>query len=83
MRRVVIGATVVAAAAALAGSASASPPPSASCVAILTSYEATQLPAASVGAEVSGLAGPGFGQVVSALAASHLGTLDDCAAIAP
>ena len=78
-----IGATVVAAAAALAGSAGASPPPPASCVAILTRYEATQLPAGSVGTEVSGLAGPGCGRVVTGLARSHLGTLDECAAIAP
>jgi hypothetical protein len=84
MRRAVVGVAIGAVAAAvLSGSAVASPPQSASCVATLTSYEATQLPAGSVGAENSSLAGPGFGQVASGLAQSHLGTLGDCAAIAP
>lgn len=83
MKRIAIGATVVAAAAMLSSSAVASPSSSASCAAILTSFEATQLPPGSVGAEQSSLAGAGFGQVVSGVAQSHLGTLEDCAAIAP
>jgi len=83
MKRLVAAATALAAAAVLSGSALGSPPPSASCVAILTSYEATQLSPGSVGAENSGLAGPGFGQIASGLAQSHLGTLEDCATIAP
>lgn len=83
MKRLAVGAIVVGVAAVLSGSAGASPPPAASCAAILTSFEATQLPPGFVGAEVSGLAGPGFGQVITNLARSHLGTLGDCAAIAP
>ena len=82
-KRLMIGTIVAVVAAALSGSAGASPPPAASCAAILTSFEATQLPPGFVGAEVSGLAGPGFGKIISGLAQSHLGTLDGCAAIAP
>lgn len=82
MKRLAVGAIVVGVAAVLAGSAGASPPPAASCAAILTSFEATQLPPGFVGAEVSGLAGPGFGMVIRDLARSHLGTLEDCATIA-
>jgi hypothetical protein len=70
-------------AAVLSGPAGASPSPAASCAAILTSFEATELGPGFVGAEVSGLAGPGFGPVIRDLAGSHLRTLEDCAAIAP
>jgi hypothetical protein len=81
--RLAIGAIALGVAAALSGSAGASPPAAASCAAILTSFEATQLPPGFVGAEVSGLAGPGFGMIINNLAKNHLGTLEDCAAIAP
>ena len=40
----------------LLGTASASPPAPASCVGVITSYEASQLAPGSVGQEVSGLA---------------------------
>ncbi|MCA1678653.1 MAG: hypothetical protein LC777_06745 [Actinobacteria bacterium] len=68
----------------LLGTASASQPANAaaSCVAVITSYEASQLPAASVGREVSGLAksAPGLGQAaVSPLAQKHLGSIAACA----
>ena len=57
----------------LTGTAPASPPANApaSCVAVITSFEATQLPPGSVGREVSGLAtgAPGLGRaIVSPLA---------------
>ncbi|HEX4671754.1 MAG TPA: hypothetical protein VH279_05780 [Solirubrobacteraceae bacterium] len=68
--------------AALAGSASAQQPASgrASCVAVITSYEASQLPPGSVGTEVSGLASdPGLGAaLVSPLARVHPGSLEAC-----
>jgi hypothetical protein len=83
MKRLVVVAVVVAVAAGLSGSASASPPPSASCAAIPTSFEATQLPPGFVGSEVSGLAGRGFGEVIRNLARNHLGSLEECAGIAP
>ena len=54
----------------------------ASCVATLTSFEASQLPAGAVGAEVSGLAtsAPGFvGEFVSGLAKEHAGSIAACA----
>ena len=53
-----------------------------SCVAIITSFEASQLPAGAVGAEVSGLAtsAPGFvGEFVSGLAKEHAGSIAACA----
>lgn len=52
----------------------------ASCVAVITSYEASQLPPGSVGAEVSSLASsPGLGAtLVSPLAQRHLGSIDAC-----
>lgn len=53
----------------------------ASCVATITSYEATQLPSGAVGTEVSGLAGsaPGaVGGLVSDLARSHGGSIESC-----
>jgi hypothetical protein len=74
---------VVAVAALLGGPAGAAPPPTASCAGILTSFEATQLPPGFVGSEVSGLAGPGFGDVIRNLAWNHLGSLEECATIAP
>jgi hypothetical protein len=56
--------------------------PRASCVATITSFEATQLPPGSVGAEVSTLAtslGPGtLGRLVSDLAKVHAGSIEPC-----
>jgi hypothetical protein len=83
VKRLAVGTIVMGLAAVVSGPAGASPSPAASCAAILTSFEATQLPPGFVGGEVSGLAGPGFGPVIRDLAGSHLGTLEDCAAIAP
>jgi hypothetical protein len=83
VKRFAVVTVVIGIAAAVSGSAGAAPPPSASCAAILTSFEATQLPPGFVGAEVSGLAGSGFGEVIRNLARNHLGSLDACAAIAP
>ena len=63
-----------------AGSAEAVSPQS-SCVGAITSYEGSQLPPASVGHEVSGLAtsAPGLGAaLVSPLARTH-GSLETCA----
>ena len=81
MRRMLV--TVVAGAVMTAGggTASARQPasPRASCVAVITSYEGSQLPPASVGNEVSGLAGPGFGStLVGPLAREHLGSIQTC-----
>jgi hypothetical protein len=55
----------------------------ASCVATITSYEASQLQPGSVGAEVSGLAtsAPGLGrELVSNLAKVHAGSIAACVA---
>lgn len=62
------------------GGASAASP-AASCVGLITSWEATQLPAGSVGAEVSGLAqgSAPLGRLVRELAAVHAGSLGGCA----
>ena len=51
-----------------------------SCVALITSYEASQLAPGSVGTEVSGLASsPGLGTaLVSPLARTHLGSIGAC-----
>jgi hypothetical protein len=78
-RALVVGSALVGLVA-LAGGASAASP-SASCVAVITSWEATQLPPGSVGAEVSGLAhgADPLGQLVRELAASHAGSLGGCA----
>jgi hypothetical protein len=69
--------------AASAGTAAAQPPasPGASCVALITSYEATQLQPGSVGAEVSALAADGRlgSTLVAPLAQRHLGSLESCA----
>jgi hypothetical protein len=79
MRRTVIGISCVAVAfGGLLGTASAASPANApaSCVGIITSAEASQLPAGSVGQEVSGLAHsvPRLGQaLVSPLAHEHGG----------
>jgi hypothetical protein len=84
MRRSALAITTVAAVLAAPAAASAGPQPAApaaSCVALITSYEASQLSPGSVGREVSGLAagGPGLGRIlVSALAQSHLGSLEGC-----
>jgi hypothetical protein len=61
----------------------AGPPasPQASCVATITSYEASQLQPGSVGKEVSGLAtsAPGLGRdLVSDLAKAHAGSVEAC-----
>lgn len=82
MKGIVLPAAVVVAAFWSAG-AVAAPPPSASCAGIITSFEATELPPGFVGDEVSDLAGPEFGKVVSNLARSHLGSLEECASVAP
>jgi hypothetical protein len=52
----------------------------ASCVATITSFEASQLQPGAVGEEVSGLAtsGPGVGGLVSVLAHAHGGSIDAC-----
>ena len=82
-------AVIVAAVAALAvpGGAAlgAGPPasPQASCVATITSYEASQLQPGGVGEEVSGLAtsAPGLGRrLVSDLAKAHSGSVEACLA---
>ena len=77
MRRSVIGISCVAVAfGGLVGTASARPAPAASCVGIITSAEASQLPPGSVGQEVSGLARsvPRLGEaLVSPLARAHGG----------
>jgi hypothetical protein len=66
--------------AALAAGSPASP--KASCVATITSYEASQLQPGAVGKEVSGLAtsAPGVvGSLVSDLARTHGGSIEACA----
>lgn len=63
------------------GAAAQQPPsPTASCVALITSFEATQLAPGAVGQEVSGLAStPGLGRrLVSPLARPHLGSIEAC-----
>ncbi len=83
MRRIAI--TISVAAAMLVGSSAAAATeqpanPRSSCVALITSYEASQLAPGSVGAEVSGLASsPGLGSaLVSPLARTHLGSISTC-----
>jgi hypothetical protein len=61
----------------------AGPPgsPQASCVATITSYEASQLPPGTVGEEVFGLAtsASGLGRdIVSDLAGAHAGAVEAC-----
>ena len=83
-----VGAAITTAAALIVAPAvaSAGPQPAApdaSCVAIITSYEATQLPPGAVGREVAGLAtgAPGLGiALVSPLAGTHAGSLEACSA---
>jgi hypothetical protein len=68
--------------AATATSAAHAASPLSSCVGVITSWEASQLPAGSVGGEVSGLAHsvPSLGSVqVAPLAREHRGSLEDCA----
>jgi hypothetical protein len=83
-RRVAVVALTVAALAVPSGAAlGAGPPasPNASCVATITSYEASQLQPGSVGEEVSGLAtsAPSLvGGIVSDLAKAHAGSIDAC-----
>jgi hypothetical protein len=84
MRRLVTTTTAALLALAAPVAASGGPQPAneqASCVAILTSFEASQLEPGAVGAEVSGLAtsSPGFvGAFVRALAKEHAGTIETC-----
>ena len=83
MRRTAIAITAALALTAASGAtASARQPasPQASCVALITSYEATQLAPGSVGSEVSALASePGLGSaLVSPLARTHRGAIDAC-----
>ena len=83
-RRRVVAITTVAAALLAAGagtSAASAAGPDASCVGLITSYEGSQLPAGSIGAEVSGLAHsvPRLGAAaVSPLARAHLGSIAEC-----
>jgi hypothetical protein len=83
MRRIAITLTAALALIGASGAAaSAQPPasPQASCVAVITSFEATQLAPGSIGSEVSGLAAsPGLGSaLVSPLARAHLGSIAAC-----
>jgi hypothetical protein len=83
MKRLITTVVTVAMLAASSGAASAEPPadPPPSCVALITSYEASQLARGFVGHEVSGLAtsGPGLGTaLVSPLAHKHLGSFESC-----
>lgn len=74
----------VGALAASSGAAVAAGPPAnpkASCVATITSYEASQLQPGAVGKEVSALTtlAPGFvGDLVGALARAHAGSIESC-----
>jgi hypothetical protein len=79
MRGAVIFAAVAAAASVGVPGAGAAAPP-ASCVGTLTSFEAHLAPG-FVGDEAS--AGAPLGALASGLAKAHLGSLDNCAAIAP
>jgi hypothetical protein len=83
MRRLTLTITTAIAIAVFGGAASAqAASPQASCVGVITSYEGSELPPASVGHEVSGLAtsAPGLGAaLVSPLAHRHLGSLETCA----
>jgi len=79
----VLGAAVAALAVQSGAALGAGPPasPQASCVATITSYEASQLQPGSVGKEVSGLAtsAPGLGrEIVSGLAKAHAGSIEAC-----
>jgi hypothetical protein len=83
MKRFMVTLGIVAILAASTGAAPAAPPgdPPPSCVALITSYEASQLTTGFVGQEVSGLAtsGPGLGaSLVSPLAHEHLGSYESC-----
>ena len=83
MKRLISTLVTVGMLAAASGPASAAPPadPPPSCVALITSYEASQLEPGFVGHEVSGLAtsGPGLGTaLVSPLAHTHLGSFESC-----
>ena len=83
MKRLMLTAVTVAMLAVPGGAASAASPadPPPSCVAVITSYEASQLAPGFVGHEVSGLAtsGPGLGTaLVNPLAHEHLGSLESC-----
>ena len=82
-RAALIGVAVAAVAVPSGAALGAGPPvsPQASCVATITSYEASQLQPGSVGEEVSGLAtsAPGLGRsLVSDLAKAHAGSIEAC-----
>ena len=72
--------TAIALLAASGTAASAQQPTGPSCVAVITSYEATQLAPGSVGREVSGLTKSGNlgSALVSPLAREHLGSIEAC-----
>ena len=83
MKRLISTVVTVGMLAASSAAASAAPPadPAPSCVALITSYEATQLAPGFVGHEVSGLAtsGPGLGSaLVNPLAHKHLSSFESC-----
>lgn len=81
-RRALAALAAVAVALTPTAAAAQSASPQASCVAVITSYEASQLPAGSVGHEVSGLArsvSPLGSELVGPLARRHLGSVADCA----
>lgn len=82
-RAALIVATVAALTVPSGAALGAGPPasPNASCVATVTSYEASQLGPGAVGGEVSGLAtsAPGVvGGLVKDLAKAHAGSIDAC-----
>ena len=83
MKRLISALVTVGMLAAASGPASAAPAagPPPSCVALITSYEASQLAPGFVGHEVSGLAtsGPGLGTaLVNPLAHKHLSSFESC-----
>jgi hypothetical protein len=82
-RRALVAITIAVAmltASAAAASAAQAASPRASCVATITSYEASQLAPGSVGGEVSALAtsGPGLGSAVVSPLAQHHGSIETC-----
>ena len=81
---ITLGSTIAVLGASSTGAAAQTPAsPTSSCVAVITSFEATQLAPGAVGQEVSGLARtPGLGRrLVSPLAQAHLGSIEDCLAV--
>lgn len=83
MKRLTIGLVGLAIVAGASSAQTSAASSNASCVATITSFEASQLDPGSVGAEVSGLAtaAPGLGSsLVSGLAKEHAGSLEACRA---